>query len=375
MTGMPSSPALPLARSLAIGIVNARLNVQRHNTDHACVIDMEQLGQVDPRASVRFLPDLAQGLKANLNFVAGRLRRGRPFPSIPLRSSQLNVDALYQYGADARGLELPHRSPPLLVTAGFPGERASLSRGSDALSAEANRLGALTRAARRVHFHTEVARQNYLVYRPGDADRCFALPFFLPHLSVLDEAEIRAKFDLPETVLLFVGADGKRKGIETLCEALDCAADTLHRLQVGAVFVSRDKPTCQRFQTIRHHEKLPRSTIQRLMRAAHLYCMVPRRESYGLVFVEAMAAGCAVVADDDLPRQEILDGGRCGRLLCSGNSRALADTLVELVEDRAAALALALNARNKAASRFAPSLVGAAFLQEMAAMVPSGASV
>lgn len=369
---MPSVPAVGTA-PLRVGIVNARLNLQRHNTDHQCVVDMTRLPEFDRSLSLRFLPDVSQALRANANFVAARLGRRRPFPAIELRGWQLDVDALYQYGPDVRGLSLPTGPrPPLFVTTGFPSERAALARGRAFVEAQATWIESSVRTARMVHFHTDVARELYLEQRPADRQRCISLPFFLPHLAVVDEATVHAKFASDELRLLFVGVDGVRKGIDTLCEALDRAADALHRHGVQGLIVSRDAPRCTRFRAIRHERQLPRAVVQAHMRDAHIYCMVPRRESYGLVFVEAMAAGCAVVADDDLPRQEILDRGRCGVLLRSGDAAGLADELVSLAENRPRALGLALRAREKAARQFAPAVVGVAFGRALATLAQGG---
>lgn len=352
---------------LRVGILNTAWNVQRHNTDHACVLDMTRLGAFDDSLHVGFVPSAWQGLRSNANFVARRLGAPLPFPRIRLAPAQLSADVLYQYGVDLRGIALPisRRTPPLMATTGFPSLRRVLARGADYLQAQARVVDATAGRAALLHFHTDTMRELYLEQRPEDRARCITLPFFLPHLRVVDEASVREKFARDDTLLLFVGADGKRKGIDTLCEALDEQADALHARGVRAVIVSRDTPTCHRFKALRHERRLPRERVQALMREAHLYCMVPHHESYGLVFVEAMAAGCAVLADDDLPRQEMLDGGRCGALVPSGDAPALGAALMGLLDDREELLALALRARERAAHRHHPAGVAAAYGQAL----------
>ena len=362
-----TAPGLVLDTPLRVGILNAAWNVQRHNTDHRCVLDMARLSAFDASLDVGFVPGPWQSLRCNANFVARRLGAPLPFPRIRLANSQLGSDVLYQYGSDLRGIVLPsrRRAPPLMATTGFPSLRRVLARGADFLEAQARIVDASAGRAGLLHFHTDTMRELYLERRPQDRSRALTLPFFLPHLRVLDEAAVRDKFAREETLLLFVGADGKRKGIETLCEALDAHADTLHARRVRAVIVSRDTPGCQRFKALRHERQLPREQVQALMREAHLYCMVPHHESYGLVFVEAMAAGCAVLADDDLPRQEMLDGGRCGALVPSGDAAALGAALLGLVDDRKELLALALRARERAAQRHHPLCVASADAQAL----------
>ena len=70
------------------------------------------------------------------------------------------------------------------------------------------------------------------------------------------------------------------------------------------------------------------------LRSADLYC-APNTggESFGIVLVEAMAAGTAVVASDLDAFSRVLDGGAAGRLVPIDDADALADSLIELLDD------------------------------------------
>jgi phosphatidylinositol alpha-mannosyltransferase len=57
-------------------------------------------------------------------------------------------------------------------------------------------------------------------------------------------------------------------------------------------------------------------------------------ESFGIVLVEAMAAGAPVVAADLPAFVRVLDGGRTGAVFETGSSSALAATLLDLLDDR-----------------------------------------
>lgn len=59
-------------------------------------------------------------------------------------------------------------------------------------------------------------------------------------------------------------------------------------------------------------------------------------ESFGIVLLEAMAAGAPVVASDLDAFARVLDGGRCGALFPVGDATALEDAVVSLLGDPAA---------------------------------------
>lgn len=70
------------------------------------------------------------------------------------------------------------------------------------------------------------------------------------------------------------------------------------------------------------------------MRSADVYC-APNLggESFGIVLVEAMAAGTPVVASDLDAFRRVLAGGDVGRLVPVGDGAALADALIAVLED------------------------------------------
>lgn len=69
---------------------------------------------------------------------------------------------------------------------------------------------------------------------------------------------------------------------------------------------------------------------------ASLFVLSSRREGMPMVVLEAMAAGLPVVAFDcPTGPAELLDGGRCGVLVPPGDSAALADGILRVVNDPA----------------------------------------
>jgi phosphatidylinositol alpha-mannosyltransferase len=71
-----------------------------------------------------------------------------------------------------------------------------------------------------------------------------------------------------------------------------------------------------------------------VLASATVYC-APHTggESFGIVLVEAMAAGAPVVASDLPAFSRVLDGGACGRLFTTGDSEQLALALRAVIGD------------------------------------------
>ena len=90
-------------------------------------------------------------------------------------------------------------------------------------------------------------------------------------------------------------------------------------------------------------------TKARALRSADVY-VAPNLggESFGIVLVEAMAAGAAVVASDLVAFSRVLDDGRAGRLVETGSATALAAAVIELFDNEPARAELVAAARQRA---------------------------
>jgi len=79
---------------------------------------------------------------------------------------------------------------------------------------------------------------------------------------------------------------------------------------------------------------------------AQLFCLPSSYEGFGVPYIEAMAAGCPVVATPNPGAVEVLDNGAYGRLV---SPHDLGRTLVELLEDPVARERMASRGRERAA--------------------------
>jgi len=75
-------------------------------------------------------------------------------------------------------------------------------------------------------------------------------------------------------------------------------------------------------------------SVERWMRDNHIYLHTASYEPFGLVLVEAMAAGLPCVTLDGLGNRDLIEEGRNGFLLKRQDSAAFADRIVELAKRR-----------------------------------------
>lgn len=341
-----------------VGIVNPSWTLNRHNTDHKCVLDFSSMGNYVNDMSLEFVGSHLQYLKANINFATERLLKYRLIKQISVSVNDPRIDVLYRYGNEILGLKIDKKNTkPVISTLGFPTLNQDRLRGEQYLQTQANVLEKYAQGSDLVHFHTDCMREAFLLRKPNFRDKCVTVPFFLPYLNFLPQELIVKKFTNHTTNVLFVGVDGVRKGLNELSSALDSIADFLNENHVNVTVVSKTNHSCKIFKNIKQHFFLARNEVQKLMQDSHLYIMVPHQESFGLVYVEAMAAGCAVIADDDIPRQEILENGTCGKLVKSRDSGLLALEIKQLIDDRALMLNLALSGWRRAGLHYASEKV------------------
>jgi glycosyltransferase involved in cell wall biosynthesis len=182
------------------------------------------------------------------------------------------------------------------------------------------------------------------------------IPNFLPdpHPSA-PEADAELLAQLPdEPFLLFVGDLRPMKGLDVLLRAYAATDAAMPLVLIGKSWP--DTPGAMP-AGVRLHDRWPNSAVL----AAWKRCaigVVPSvwAEPFGIVVIEAMAAGAAVVASAIGGIPEIIEDGVSGLLVPPGDHAALAAALRELMADRTRRQTLGLAARERAA-RYAARLV------------------
>jgi glycosyltransferase involved in cell wall biosynthesis len=136
--------------------------------------------------------------------------------------------------------------------------------------------------------------------------------------------------------IVTVGGMSWRKGIEELISAFEIVGERFgqaHLYLVGdgperELFCrqARQSKWCDRI----HFEGF-QAVPQAYLLSADVFVLASRRESFGLVLIEARQAGCAIVATDVDGVSEALDGGRAGVLIPPRDVPALANALCRVI--------------------------------------------
>lgn len=141
----------------------------------------------------------------------------------------------------------------------------------------------------------------------------------------------RARPERP-TVVFLGRIDEPRKGLAVLLAALPELRRLIPDVRLvvaGPGDLEEEPPDCVELLGLVSEDDKPG-----VYASGHVYCAPNTHgESFGIVLIEAMAAGTPVVASDLDAFRRVLADGAAGALFPVGDSEALADTLAELLAD------------------------------------------
>ena len=149
-----------------------------------------------------------------------------------------------------------------------------------------------------------------------------------------------APAQIARPAIVTVGGMNTRKGIAELIAAFDRIGSSngaahLHLVGDGPDRAAFERQARASNVSARIHFHGFQKDPTPYLRAAEIFVLASRRESFPIVIGEARAAGCAIIATrvDGVP--ESLDEGRAGFLVPPQDSAALADALDRLLSDAA----------------------------------------
>jgi phosphatidyl-myo-inositol alpha-mannosyltransferase len=212
---------------------------------------------------------------------------------------------------------------------------SSMARSRAMLSAAAILRPSMEKLAGRIAV-SEHARSTLVQHFGGE-------PVIIPNGLYVDRfsgADSSARWAAPGGTLVFLGRmDEPRKGLATLLQALPAIAQSrpgVHLYVAGRGDVDdvrRGVPRGYR-DSVTFLGLVDEQTRGELLASADLY-VAPNTggESFGIILIEAMAAGAPVLASDLAAFRRVLEDGGLGTLFPVGDPAALADEAVRLLGD------------------------------------------
>lgn len=150
--------------------------------------------------------------------------------------------------------------------------------------------------------------------------------------------------------LLFIGNDFVRKGgqdvLEVFLESLVnvCELDIVTNAHV-------DAPSIQNLRIHRGIRPLSKEMLK-LYEAADIFVMPTHEDVYGMVFVEATAAGLPCIGTTVMAVPELVQDGVNGFTIKPGDRAALRQAILKLIEDAELRLSMGLASRKLAKEKF-----------------------
>lgn len=211
------------------------------------------------------------------------------------------------------------------------------------------------------HSHSNL--DNLMTLFPEQAGKMRCLPFFLPHLEAVPEEAVAAKFTSIDRIqCLFVGREARKKALpevlqvfQELCQRFPSRLHLkiITRFADGAV----DIPEHPDIELL---GEIPRDEVQRLLRQSHFLLVPSRIESYGWIYLEAMAAGCIPVAACGPNQKEILADGQAG-LPTGPDPARIREGLLPYLLHPETLLPLALSAVRRCKNEYLPGVIAKRF--------------
>ncbi len=158
------------------------------------------------------------------------------------------------------------------------------------------------------------------------------------NVASLASAPLLSGYPKSGKTVLFLGRfDEPRKGMSVLLKALPTLVERFGEIELLIVGRGDEEDLREQAGELAGHLKflgqVDDAQKASALRSADVYCAPNNAQSFGIVLVEAMAAGTAVVASDLDAFRRVLEGGRAGRLVPVEDPVALAEALIAVPAD------------------------------------------
>jgi glycosyltransferase involved in cell wall biosynthesis len=193
-------------------------------------------------------------------------------------------------------------------------------------------------ASDKVIFVSQTIRQIYLDRRLVQPEKACLIPNGLE--PVWFEPMAREPRNGAAIRFLYVGRLAREKGMENLAAAFDIVAG---RIPAAQLVVAGEGPAREGLSRAAERGgwarqlslagRISREAARELMRAADVFVLPSRFESFSYTLLEAMACGLPCIATDVGGNRDLIEPERNGLLVSKENPAELATAMIQLAED------------------------------------------
>jgi len=286
----------------------------------------------------------SNGSVANINFGPGAAARARRW----IKDSDLDMLHVHEpAGPSLSILSIWAADGPIVATwhSQIASSRRELNAGAPIVRSAMEKIRARIAVS-------EYARRSLVEYTGGDA---VLIPNGVDCSAYAGDEPLPGRARGRSTLMFLSRIDEPRKGLQVLLPALPRVAQAFPDLSVlvagpgdiAAVRATLDPRIADRVVFLGLVSEADKA---RALHSADIY-VAPNTggESFGIILLEAMAAGAPVVASDIEAFQRVLDEGRAGVHFRNEDPEDLADRLIELLGDPNRRAALAAQGYRRAA--------------------------
>jgi glycosyltransferase involved in cell wall biosynthesis len=183
-----------------------------------------------------------------------------------------------------------------------------------------------------------------------------------------------ARGNRPPTIL-FVGRQFERKGGDIVLAAFETVRTRIpdaRLIIIGPERLDIDVPGVESLGFLNKDIPAERERLLDAYRSADVFCLPTRFEPFGIVFLEAMFFGLPCVGTDAWAVPEMITDGVTGFTVPVGETSALADRLVFLLENPAEAARMGAAAAHRARTEFTWRAVVDRMMEKIDSLVPQG---
>jgi glycosyltransferase involved in cell wall biosynthesis len=184
------------------------------------------------------------------------------------------------------------------------------------------------------------------------------IPIFEPHLPVDEAPPVPSIQTCDRLRVLFVGREAQRKNLAGVVHAVQALRSEGRAVELTIVSDFRDGTVATEGVATRVIAELSQREVFAALRESDVLCMPSFEETYGMVYIEAMAAGAVVIARDAPIQRALL--GEHARFAVPADRTSIVASLRSLLDPDARAV-LRVSAWRHYRARFAPDVVAAAF--------------